>query len=396
MLETIRQFAEEQLVAGGAATEVRAVHSWYFAQREADILALWDSPRQREAYDWFALELANLRAAFRWAADHNDLDAAAAIAVYATMLGIWLEQHEPSAWAEELIEAAKAVEHRRLAQLYVAAAQCYASGRIDDAINYGEAGLVLLENGRFDQIPHEAELWAGTAYLAKGWPERWVELCRNVYARDPSTHAFARASLVMALTMTGADDEAMAVSEGLLAAADATGNPQVVCYALMAYGIVHRNVDPMAAYEAHRRGLQIAQDSGNRFAESYHAGNLGRLAATHAEATDALDYVTVAIRNFHDSGSFSILPSAIALLAMLLDRLGHYEPAATISGFAATTFTRTTNPEFDTTIAHLREVLGDEVYEALCRAGENMTIAAVATYAYDQIDQARTELEHPS
>ena len=200
----------------------------------------------------------------------------------------------------------------------------------------------------------------------------------------------------MALTMTGADDEAMAVSEGLLAAADATGNPHVVCYALMAYGMVHRHVDPVAAYEAHRRGLQIAQDSGNRFAESYHAGNLGRLAATHAEATDALDYVTVAIRNFHDSGSFSILPSAIALLAMLLDRLGHYEPAATISGFAATTFTRTTNPEFDTTIAHLREVLGDEVYEALCRAGENMTIAAVATYAYDQIDQARTELEHPS
>ena len=43
-------------------------------EREADILALWDSPRQREAYDWFAVELANLRAAFRWAADHGDLD----------------------------------------------------------------------------------------------------------------------------------------------------------------------------------------------------------------------------------------------------------------------------------------------------------------------------------
>ena len=32
-------------------------------------MALWDSPRQREAYDWFTLELANLRTAFRWAAD---------------------------------------------------------------------------------------------------------------------------------------------------------------------------------------------------------------------------------------------------------------------------------------------------------------------------------------
>ena len=53
MLETIRQFAEEQLVARGEASEIRAAHSRYFAGREADILALWDSPRQREAYDWF-------------------------------------------------------------------------------------------------------------------------------------------------------------------------------------------------------------------------------------------------------------------------------------------------------------------------------------------------------
>ena len=83
MLETIRQFAEEQLVAGGEATEVRTAHARYFAGRETDILALWDSPRQREAYDWFAAELANLRTAFRWAADHDDLDVAAPIATYA-------------------------------------------------------------------------------------------------------------------------------------------------------------------------------------------------------------------------------------------------------------------------------------------------------------------------
>ena len=58
----------------------------------ADILALWDSPRQREAYDWFAVELANLRTAFRWAADQGDLDIAAAIATYAALLGVLVEQ----------------------------------------------------------------------------------------------------------------------------------------------------------------------------------------------------------------------------------------------------------------------------------------------------------------
>ena len=87
MLETIRQFAEEQLVARGEASEIRAAHSRYFAGREADILALWDSPRQRAAFDWFSLELANLRTAFRWAADHGDLDVAATLATYVGSLG---------------------------------------------------------------------------------------------------------------------------------------------------------------------------------------------------------------------------------------------------------------------------------------------------------------------
>jgi hypothetical protein len=41
---------------------------------------------------------------------------------------------------------------------------------------------------------------------------------------------------------------------------------------------------------------------------------------------------------------------------------------------------------------HLREVLGDQVYESLARKGEMMTTSAMVTYAYDQIDRARAEL----
>src|ERR1700722_740827 len=111
MLETIRQFAEEQLAAHGEADETRAAHARYFAGREADIMALWDSPRQRQAYAWFTVELANLRTAFRWAADQGDLDVAATLATYVGMLGALVQTFEPIAWAEELIEPARAVEH---------------------------------------------------------------------------------------------------------------------------------------------------------------------------------------------------------------------------------------------------------------------------------------------
>ena len=40
-------------------------------------------------------------------------------------------------------------------------------------------------------------------------------------------------------------------------------------------------------------------------------------------------------------------------------------------------------------------MLGEATYESLAREGETMTTAAMVAYAYDQIDQARTELEHP-
>jgi hypothetical protein len=49
-------------------------------------------------------------------------------------------------------------------------------------------------------------------------------------------------------------------------------------------------------------------------------------------------------------------------------------------------------PEITTAIAHLRDVLGEPTYESLARKGETMTAAAMVTYAYDQIDQAREEL----
>jgi hypothetical protein len=59
--------------------------------------------------------------------------------------------------------------------------------------------------------------------------------------------------------------------------------------------------------------------------------------------------------------------------------LGRYEPAVTIAGFAAGPITAAAVPEINTAIAHLRNVLGDPVYESLARAGETMTTAAMAT-----------------
>jgi hypothetical protein len=84
----------------------------------------------------------------------------------------------------------------------------------------------------------------------------------------------------------------------------------------------------------------------------------------------------------------------LAMLAMFFDRLERHEPAATIAGFAVSSAVAglPALAEFGTAIAHLRNVLGEATYESLARKGDTMTTAAMAAYAYDQIGQARTEL----
>ena len=393
MLETIRQFAEEQLVAGGEASEIRAAHSRYFAGREADILALWDSPRQRDAHDWFSIELANLRAAFRWAADHGDLDVAATLATYAGLLGVWgVQALEPIAWAEELIEPARVADHPRLAFLYAIASLCYTTGRIEAAVGYSDAGQIVLGRNR-EALPYGSEAMLGAVYLAIGQPERLAEWCRAQLARRRDTPVHIRAWLVAALAVAGSGGEAMDSADGLIKAAEATGNPSMLAFALTAYGAAFRDADPVGALHALGRGLVIAQDSGNRSRASVLATTLALVEAEQGDTVSAFDHLTLAIRNFHDSGDTTTIRVPLAVLAALFDRLGRYEPAATIAGFALNRMAPAAFPEITTANTHLRDVLGEATYESLARKGETMTTAEMVTYAYDQIDQARTELK---
>ena len=87
-----------------------------------------------------------------------------------------------------------------------------------------------------------------------------------------------------------------------------------------------------------------------------------------------------------------MIRTPLAVLTAFLDRLGLHEPAAVIAGFTVSPLTATATRQINTAISHLRDVLGDRAYESLARKGEAMTTAAMVTYAYDQIDQARAAL----
>ena len=130
--------------------------------------------------------VANLRTAFRWAADHGDLDAAATIATYATFLGIWSKIIEPIAWAEELIEPARAVDHPRLAALYVMATQCWMVGRIEAARRLQRRRLGSCHQPGATRYRSAWRAGSAACTWPSGQPERSVEWFRAQLARGPA------------------------------------------------------------------------------------------------------------------------------------------------------------------------------------------------------------------
>ena len=185
----------------------------------------------------------------------------------------------------------------------------------------------------------------------------------------------------------------MAAANGLIDAAEATRNPCALSLALFAYGFAFRDADPVGALgrpapgpgdrSRQRQPLQRVAPGG----QSGPTRGRTRRPAGRARLLHSGDPQLPRLgQQRHDP--FARWRSS----PLFLDRLGRYEAAATIAGFAFSPLTAACVPEINTAIAHLRDVLGDQTYESLARKGETMTTADMVTYAYDQIDQARAEL----
>ena len=399
MLETIRQFAEDKLVAAGAAANVQAAHARYFASCEYDLEALWDGPRQHEAYDWFATEFANLRSAFRWAARNDEqpesLDVAASIATYASFLGYATTNFEPLSWAEELVEKTRAVGHPRFELLSTMAAQCWVTGRVEDAGRYA-VGVGDWSPPANDALPQSAIApLLGAGYMTNGQHDRALDWYRSRLQRGGKDAALNQTGVVLALLGAGRTEDALNAAERLISAAEDTRNPYTLAFAHLTYGYA-LFANEIPALEGFRRGLAVARDSGNRMNESHLVAFLAQQEARYGDTLQALDAVAAAIRIYHDCGNTETMRNPLAILAILVERVGRQREAATLAGFAVTPFISATLPGLTATITSLRQALGHSAYESLTRTGELMTAAEVVRYAYDQIDQARAELKAAS
>ncbi len=394
LLETIRQFAEEQFAAAGSIDALRHRHARYYADRLLHHWQLWDGPSQRVAIDWVDVELANLRAGFRWAADNGEVDTAADIAAHTSRLAFALQRYEPVKWAEEILEVAAARGIRQLSRLYSAAGLCTFLGRPEDALGYIRAGLVLEADPKDDAFePGWTAFMEGTAHVFAGRIDRYIDVCARLAGEAGHRRTLGLVGLTWALPAVGRASEAMDIADEALAGAHDYDNPFWVATALYAYERAFGHADPARALDAARRAVIYASENHLTFVESIIAQDAAYLEARHGDPVEALALFDRTIESCNRSGDHANIAATLAYLAAAIEQFDLPRVSAILYGASSQQASTIWVIDFAALADRVQAALGNIEFDRCVATGAMMTVPEAVRYAHEQIDGLRTSCQ---
>jgi hypothetical protein len=137
-----------------------------------------------------------------------------------------------------------------------------------------------------------------------------------------------------------------------------------------------------------RSALVVAHDSANLWHESYIGGDLAALEARHGDAIAALESFRRVVDSQYHAGDVAMLSATFENLAVLLERLGHGEPVATLYGAVTNPTGATTSPGKAARLKHIEGVLGSRLFAERMRVGAAMDRREAALYAQVEIERA--------
>jgi non-specific serine/threonine protein kinase len=367
MLETVREYAVEQLEASGEASLARRRHRDYFGAFAERVAAELRGPRDAQLFDQLEAEHGNLRAALDWCeAEAGGIDAA--VPIVEGLAWFWvLRNHmrEASARVQRLIVAESGSAATRAMLYCVAGYLAYFRGAHEEALRWLEPSLAL-----WRQLGDRRGLATALMYLAQAaWAlgdraragpllEESVELVRRAEAGTPhnailATHAEPPFQSLARLAEEQGDlDRAAQLLDETLTFSRARG---------ASHGVA--NVLRTMAMHACRRG-------------------------DVERATALLDE---SLRLFHGLADVPCSWNQLVLVAHVATKAGHHTRAARLlgaadvqqraSGMVPLNIARAVHDE---TIAAARSGLGEDAYAAAWAEGRAMTLEQAVAYALEE------------
>ncbi len=386
MLETIRQFGDDQLDAEGARDQTRQRHGDYFATMVEAMWTEWDSPNQRVALDTVDREFANIRLAFRHSVETNNLDQATLVAAHTAII-VWpLQRFEPVQWSEELVPAAAAAKIAQLPRLYVAASLVLYGGRPDVGVTYAQEAAAIESDPQFDGFEYG---WSGVlealAHLFGGRIERRVEICTELAKGTGFARVVGLCGLAWALPAVGRGAEAAEIADETLAVARDFGNPFWIGWAMGGYGRAYADTKPVLALDVLREGLDYAEQNRLPFWQANLSQDAARLEAVHGDFDEALTLFERSIDSFYRAGNVVFLAATLASLAVFFDRFDEPEIAAVLYGSCSRHGSIRLVPSLSNTVERIETKLGSAEFAQHVAIGAAMDTAAAVRHANEQI-----------
>jgi len=356
LLETLRQFGEEQLIASGEGGQVLDRHVQWFAGFMRDA---WTGFWSSDDAPWIRAighEFENLRAAVHTAIDNEDRDAVGALLKPLYWWAWESLRYEVGDWAEAALALTPEPPYARAVAVHLHAQ----GGRIDDATRLA-SGMDCSENTDFDEAGLQATTrWSVAAILASAdiddVIQRAVEsvACTGNQAWATTLKSIEATFAVMA----GRMNEAKRIAAKALGAAEETGNTTALSWAYLATGLAYSVSDPELALRNHDRSYELAERHGLPLVAGNAASQAATIIARVEEPGRGHVRLSRALRSFIVSGDLPQLWTCAHHLAFFLIRAGHMDARAIWEGLGS-------RPGY--AAKHFR----DELTELLGDPGEN-------------------------
>lgn len=361
LLETIREYARERLIAAQELDRARQQHRAFYRAwaKEAETL-VWGA-EQKRWLDYFAIEHDNLRAALRYCREH---DLAGGLFLASYLHRFWLDRGhlvEGQRWLEDLLGRESEDSDARAVALNALGRLRLARGDVSGAISALGEGLALLRPREPSRDLAYALLWLGATSISLGDDTRAEQLI----------------------------EEARGVARAI-------GNLEIQGLATGHLG----NVAVLRGHQSRARewfleSLTLLRQVGGLRGVAWILRNLAILSRSQGDDRQARALLAESLTLAWEIGHGLGIVGALTNLGILAQRAGHYRRAVTLFAAARQDFLPVLAPriegnEHEDGPSACRALLGDEAFERAWAAGQKMTLEQAVAYALEVTDGKAT------
>ncbi len=383
LLESLRQYAASRLLPQELASVRRRHALWAIdtAERAREGLEGPDEARWSDVLDD---RLEDLRAAWRWAREAEDLESAGRLLSAICWWAYWRLRADVLCWGAQLLTDRP--DDAPPVACTTAAACAWLEGDLEEAERVAELAFSRFDEGARDGL-YEI---LGDVYLSRSSVERALESygkAERVRAArgDRMGRSIAASNLVLGLAYAELPREAE-VARALTLAAEA-GSPTALAFARYAEGEAYAEQDESRALDALEDALRLADGVRNRLvtglAMTASVAMRGRTAAVEPATFELFERVIAHWSTVHNP---ALLVTAARNLVILLGRVGRHEDAVEL--WAAVGGIDDSHPSYgaeadrlDATLRAARHALGPAFDDAAGRGRTHIGLTGVSTLA---------------